>query len=448
MIKKLFLFLCLFLYVFYLSPDATDDKKNMPSIEKYKEMLTYGIEEEVIKVLNYLGRNPGKEFYTILTERYKDSVLSSTKIALINYFSMCDNLPPEITSLLFEDAKKYPENLKLHTTLLGFLGKKGGKDEGFILIERLDSYDELVQNAAADALAEMNNQDVAAYILKRLDESDTDSEKYLSDNIKGKLILGLGKMKSKEAVGYLRKIIRDTSNDKFLIMYGMVSLAEMQDIESIKTIIENLDSEEVRIQEYAAYALSIFKSKEMTPVLNKMLKHNNEKIRIFACQGIVLNNNFESVNILYYKFKNDPSMKVQNEALKSLTYLGNNGINIIKNYIKDNKFNDVQLYVISDAISSKPDDLNVNFLISIYDPLTDKKKEIIAKNVVKATSNKIDPMLIKLLKSNDQFVKVSAIRTVFNLKDSTLWNTVKELSENDPSELVKKTAKFYLDLKK
>ncbi len=179
-----------------------------------------------------------------------------------------------------------------------------------------------------------------------------------------------------------------------------------------------------------------------------MLKHNNEKIRIFACQGIVLNNSLELANILFYKFKNDPSMKVQNEALKSLTYLGNNGIIIIKNFMKENKLNDVQLYVISDAIAYKPDDVNVNFLISIYDSLDDKKKEIIAKNVVKGTSNKIDPIIIKLLGSKDPYVKLNAIRTVYNIKDSSLWNIVKQLSENDPSESVKKTAKFYLDLRK
>ncbi len=448
MIKKLFLFIYLFTSILYLSSDATDDKKNIPSIEKYKEILTYGIEEEVVKILNNLGTSPSKDFYTILTERYKDSLLPSTKITLINYFSMCDNLPPEIINLLFEEAKSEPEHLKLHTTLLGFLGKKGGKDHGLLLIERLNSYEELIQNAAADALAEMSNQDIAIDILKRLEESETNNEKYLTDNIKGKLILALGKMKSKEAVGYLRKTVKETSNDKFLIMYGMVSLAEIQDIESINIIVENLNNEEIKIQEYAGYALSVFKSKDMTPIYNKMLKHNNEKIRIFACQGIVLNNSLELANILYYKFKNDPSMKVQNEALKSLTYLGNNGIIIIKNFMKENKLNDVQLYVISDAIAYKPDDVNVNFLISIYDSLDDKKKEIIAKNVVKGTSNKIDPIIIKLLGSKDPYVKLNAIRTVYNIKDSSLWNIVKQLSENDPSESVKKTAKFYLDLRK
>ena len=68
-----------------------------------------------------------------------------------------------------------------------------------------------------------------------------------------------------------------------------------------------------------------------------MLKHNNEKIRIFACRGIVENNDVKSTSILLYKYKNDPSEKVRYEALKSLVFLGTTGIDSIKNYIKNNR---------------------------------------------------------------------------------------------------------------
>jgi len=42
---------------------------------------------------------------------------------------------------------------------------------------------------------------------------------------------------------------------------------------------------------------------------------------------------------------------------------------------------------------------------------------------------------------------MNAIKTIYQTKDSTLWLRVKELSEKDPNENVKKIAKNYLDLR-
>ncbi len=446
--KKIITFIFLIFITFYVFSDATDDKKEISLADKYKEILNYGIEEEVVEILNNLGDSPGKDFYSLLENRYKEASLPKTKIALIHFFSNCTNLPDNIIATLYEDAKKEPENFKVHTSILKFLGKKGNKEHGLFLIKSLDNYEELVKIASAEALSEMNIQEIGIPILNRLKESETNDEKYLSDDNKGKLILALGKLKTKEAVEYLNNIINDTGNYKYLIMYSMVALAEIQDLNSIKTIQNNLNNEDIRIQEYAGYALSKFKTDSVIPILQKMLKHNNEKIRVFACQGIVLNNNSKSVNILLYKFNKDPAANVRYEALKSLIYLGASGISTIKNYIKSNTLNAVDFFIISKAVTEKPDSTNVEFLLSIYDSAEKINKDTIAKNVVTGTSNKLDPIIKILLKSKDQYIRVNAIKAVYNIKDSSLWGIVKDLSQNDPSALVIKMAKYYLELRK
>ena len=105
MIKKIFILFYLFIIIFYLVPDTTDDETNIPSVDKYKEILTYGIEEEVTGILKNLGNSPGKEIYTLLSERYKEALLPDTKIELIRYFINCNNLPDNIITLLYEDRK-------------------------------------------------------------------------------------------------------------------------------------------------------------------------------------------------------------------------------------------------------------------------------------------------------------------------------------------------------
>ena len=438
-----FIFIAIFtaLILTYLnSADATSDTEKKTLLEKYKEILTYGIEDEVVNILKDLGTTPKDDFYPLLKERYKESTQITTKTEFIKYFSNCDTLPEDITAVLYEDAISEPSNKKIHSTLLEFIGKKGNNEQRMLLVERLD-YNDKLQSSAADALSKIESPELVKTILDRLKLSDTDDDKFLSDDIKGKLILSFGRMKAKEATEYLRNIVQETTSGKYLIMYAMVSLAQIEDQESIEIINKNLENEDIKIQEYAAYSLSLFKSEKVIPIYGKMFRSNNEKIRVFACQGVSLNNDTTSIDILIYKFQNDPSVNVKKEALQSLIYMGNAGINALKNFMKDKDYTEFNLFAISDAVRNKPDTNNVNFLLSLYQNANDKKKEVIAKNIIHSTSNLVDPIIKKLLESENYTLRINAIKTIYQIKDSTLWNEVKNISENDKSDIVKKTAK-------
>ena len=432
-----------------LFSEASDDIiLEISHLERIQETIKYGIEKEVVAVLEEIGPTPKKSFYPSLLERYKEAVLADTKIAFINYFSECDNLPENILDLLYNEAKSLPDNIKIFTTLLVFLGTKGQVREGLFLIEMLDNTNIAIQNTASDALSQLKNANITKHILKRLELSEINENKFLTADIKSKLILSFGNGKSKEVVKYLKKVISDKLNDKYIIMYGMLSLAKIGDIDSIPLISKNLKNEERKIQKYAAYSLSLYKTKSVTPILEKMLKNNNEKIRIYACQGLVLNKNYNSVNVLLYKFKNDPSTYVKKEALSSLVHLGNPGINSLKIYMKDKEYTNFNLNTISEAMAKKPNIEGVQFLVSLYKSADEKQKELITKTLISGTSNILDPIIKILFNSNNYLIRIGALKIVYNIKKSSLWNIVIGISKNDPSNIVKKIALKYLDLKK
>lgn len=444
--KQTIIFLFLLLFVFQSQSDVTSD--NIFSSKRITDVLKYGIESEVLYVIKELGNNPKPEIYTLLIDRYNDASIINTKTDLVRYFSRCENIPKEIIDLLYEEAKKEPDNLNFHSALIGFLGNKGMLREGLLLIEKLGNKNSLIQNAAAESLGNLKDAGIASYLLKRLEEADKDENKYLSNEIKSKLILCFGRLKAREAIPFLRNIVGNPIYDKFMVMYAMYSLAEIQDFDSIDIIIKNLNSEDVYIQEYAAYAISVFKDNRVVNVIRKMLRNNNEKIRIYACQGIVLNNDTISIEVLFYKFKNDSSELVRKEALKSLVYMKELGINMIKNFMKDKKFSIGDYFTLSEAVMKKPDQDNVNYLIYLFNMGSKEEKQAIINAVTYAGSNLLDPFIKVLLKSSDENIRGIAIKTIFQIKDSTLWNDVIELSKNDPSGIVKSFAKKYLELKK
>lgn len=431
------------LYSIDNTSDTVKDELYINSID----ILQYGIEEEVVKLLKILPDNLKNEIYTLLLDRYKTALLNETKIKLIDYFSNCKNIPDFILNYLYEESEKEPNDTRLFTTLLKFLGKVGKKREGLFLIKKLDSDNKMIAITAADAISNIKDREVITPLLERLKLADTNDDKILSDDIKSKLILFFGEIKAVEAKEYLRSKLEDTLSGRFVIAYSMFSLAKINDTDAIKLIEKRISDPDVLLQEYASYAISQFESNEVVPILKNMLRHNNEKVRINACKGIVLNKVSDADRILLYKYKNDPSPTVRKEALKSIVSLGSIGI---KTLVSDNKktvFSTPDLAVISETVSMSPDEDKLKFLIELYDNSDDEGKESITRGLVNCRDKRIDPLLKKILYSDKFQLRIGALKIISNINDSSLWNDVKEISENDKLEAMRKAAKRYLELR-
>nr|HPO49717.1 HEAT repeat domain-containing protein [Spirochaetota bacterium] len=280
-LKMFFLFIIFIFFSYNLISDETDDGSR-----KIEEILLYGIESEIIAVLKEIGNEPKEEIYSTLFSRYKDSILVDTKISFVDYFSNVKNLPPYLLDALYNDASSDLIERRLKSSLLNCLGKKGALREGLFLLASLDNYDNYIKNIASDAIAKMKLPELGKPLLDRIILSDEDENKYLNNDIKTKLIPFFGENKTIEAVPYLKKIVESNDSDKYLKNFSMVALLKIGDLASIEIIAENLKDTDNKIQEYAAYSLSLFKDPAVLPHLKRMLLHNNENVRVFAIQGI------------------------------------------------------------------------------------------------------------------------------------------------------------------
>lgn len=445
--KNIILILIFIFSISLLFSDNTTDIIENNKYKNYLEILEYGIEDEIVSFVKILGSKPRNDLYPLLLNRYKEFLLNNTKNSMIDFFSSCENLPQNIVDYLYEEALTEPLDIQFYTSLLTFLGKKGQLREGLFLIEKLDSENKMISLSSADALSKMTNKELIEPLLNRLKLSDESDDKYLSDDIKSKIILSFGEMNAAGTVDYLKNKVEDVTTNKFIIMYSMVSLAKIHDLGSLKIIEKKLGHTEVKIQEYAAYALSLYKTGEIIPILKNMLKHNNENIRIYACQGVVLNKTYDANKILLYKYKNDPSSTVKKEALKSLIALGDAGIRLLKDYTGQKKITPADLFVISEMTAKEPNDSNVQYLEELYDKADDNEKETITRGLTNCKYKKLDSLLKKILYSENYLLRLGALKIIFNIKDSSLWTEIENISKNDKTDIVKNSAKKYLELR-
>jgi len=447
--KKIVIIFFIFLYSFYLSAvdkkDVTDDKI-YSYIEELKEILEYGIDSEVIAALKDTGDTLRDDLFPKVLERYKKVRVMQTKIEFVNFFGNLKNNPQYVIDALYEDASGDYVDKQINIALINTLAKIGGEREAKLIISRLDSEDNAIRMTAADAISRMKIKEVSLLILERLKLAEDDPEKYLVSDIKSKLILYFGEVKATEALEYLRKVAADKNNDKFIIMYAMLSLAKIGDLDSLDIIEKNLENSEVKIQEYAGYALSLFENPSVIPKLKNMALHNNEQVRIYACQGLSKNKDPSAISLLVFKFKKDSSAKVRRAALQTLLEYGDIGVKEVKEFYKNIKMTDAMLSDIASIVSSNPNDDSVQYLVELYNNANDKGKEAIAKAIGFPKSNKIDPIVKLMLQSPNFLIRMGGIKALTLIKDTSLWDIIIDMSKNDKVEAVRKYAQKLLDL--
>jgi len=436
-----------FLIIFFIFIDIClfTEERNTASDNRVNDILQYGIDSEVSALLKELSAFPSSDIYNKIEERYKGLKSPILKIDFINYIAKTRNPPQSMIDLVYEDATKENADRGLITTAIIAFSKIGSKREGDFVLEKLDSSDNIIKSSAADAISQMKRDGFGNQLLERLDDESSDKEP-LSDDIKTRLIIFLGENKIEKAIPYLKNIISNKNNNRFMIINGMIALLKMGDLSALPQIEENLNSSDVRIQEYAAYTIGSYENSAVIPILHGMLMNNNENVRINGLKGITLNRDITSIDIVVYKLKNDPSQKVREEAFTTLLCLGSKGIEKIKEIYHGKKFSHSNLTIMSRSVAMKPDSENVQFLLDIYGSADKREREIIAKNIVAAKSNLVDPIISLILESDDYLIRLGGLKAVYNIENSSLWGKVENIANNDKMETVRRNAKRYLEM--
>ncbi|MCG8569863.1 MAG: hypothetical protein MJB14_06960, partial [Spirochaetes bacterium] len=443
LITSLIIFVSFTLFANDTTTDLSQGNTEEISVE---DTLEYGIEGEVVALLKELSIHISPDMFVKLDKRYQSAMLDSTKTAFAQYYARCETIPQSTLDYLYADAQDEYIDQNLKKALYYTIAHHGSIREGNLLLKALDADNEILKKTAADALTKCKDQAIVEPILKRLEISDTSDDMFLESDLKSNLILTLGELGSDQASPYLRSVLEESTSEKAVIMYTMYALAKIGDHQSIHLIDEKLNSSEPRIQEYAAYAMSTFKSPDALPVLKKMLLHNNAKVRIYACQGLVLNQDHSTMDILIYKFKKDPANEVRKEALISMIHMGSAGLAEIKKLHEIKKFSGYYLGVIGQAVSKEPTAENVAFAIELYHEADKAGKEMLAKTIATSQSNVVDPFISLLLDSENYLLRLGGIKAVKLIKDSTLWPRIQSLADSDPVPSVRNNAKRMLDI--
>jgi HEAT repeat protein len=274
-------------------------------------------------------------------------------------------------------------------------------------------------------------------------------EGYPEQNYEQEAILALGELGFSDAAVTLERIVRDADKSKFSRAYACKSLAQIDGIGNVETILWAATVDDPIVRTAAVEALGAIRDPRAESALLDALRDPYVKVRIAAvkaCGQVKLDAAFPA---LEYKARNDPEQAVKDEALKAIAEYGARGITFLASYYKEEK-TPIGAKVASWRLIARKDPLGSSgFLTSTLEAAAADKDQALYKKLTSELFQINDPQLSYLIRrylvDKDATLRMAALEWARRAKAYDLIPDIRSVSTNDSSEMVKKRALDVLD---
>jgi HEAT repeat protein len=413
--------------------------------EEWREVLLYGIDEEIIEILKsiraFKETSLNQELLTVLQESFNPDV----KISILQYFLELKFTEAEDYTLLLLDGYD-DERKELVFACIVYLKAIGSKESLDILLKIVDYEDKVISSAAILALGNIfkedsRTEDISLKLLERL--KDDAYENVLKPDI----LLALGELGEPIAVDDLIDIIKDKSQEKIWRMYAADALGKIGDEKAIPYLMDMFAESDALIRMYAATALAQFNIPEAVDILIQGLKDSNWNVRVASAKGLAQLKDEKALDILIYKAKNDPVSNVRIEAIKALGEIGlKEGLDTLRELYSD----DLQLMEVREICIKVLVEKDLGDTIGTIEALTIKELEksynkqaileITGKYIVNVESAELKTIFTLFLTSSNDNVRIYGIRGIVYNQFIDLKDEVEAIAEDDTSLGVRKSA--------
>lgn len=444
--KTFSVFLALFLIFspFLYAEDEKAEEEEVKSLtEERRDILLYGIDSQVIDLLEDLEEEKDDGLVEEAAEIYRSTLSRKVKQAVLAYFSEIDytdaatdvlddlvtydedDLPPEVISASIRYISEAPE------------GKK--KDATDLFMELCRHEDDMVSQAAIQAVGLCDDRRCVDFLLELYEDDD------MSDPKKGVILKSLGTMGAKEAVPLLEEILANEDEERSLRWNACQALGAIADEDTLPALRNALGSDDTYLRSYAVAALKSFEGEEIEALLIQALKDSFWRVRTSAAETLGERGSKAAIPILIFKADKDPENNVRLAALKALGTLGSSeALDYIRSVFEDKRSNPALRLESAGLLIEN--DLEGSFETVetvLADSWEDDNKTFLntlGKHLSLQEYGKLDTLFEKMLDHPELTMRLYAIRGIARNNFSRLKPRIEALSEEGNPAVVRKEA--------
>ena len=259
------------------------------------------------------------------------------------------------------DIIKFDRNPEILEKAITIAGEIGAKSTLPMIGEKLDDQSRDVRIAAVYAIKKLGGAEMKEKLIQKLKDQDLSKDDIFNEALlrtlsdfkateilsiataaienpkttkinREQLVLCIGTLGSKESKDLLLKLYKNDEEDQTLRSYAVSSLAKIgaaeavSDIKNISTAIESYPQKRKEkyhtLYIYSLAALAKLGDPEVVLKIMDATRNNNAMERYKAIRMLQELKDKRTIDILKYRYKNDPSPKVRNAARDALKELG------------------------------------------------------------------------------------------------------------------------------
>jgi HEAT repeat protein len=418
-------------------------QEDRPIIEQWRDVLSYGIDTEVLKVIKSIADSEEQSLNGELTVLFAESLNFEVRKAVLDYFSAQKIRDAEAaaTALLTEEQ---PQDSRVIVACIRYLSAIDSPGLENRLLDYVDHREDQIAETAITALGDVGGEAAGQMLVQRLEDPDYPAEQ------KPEIILALGKMKYTGAVDALIAIVDNADEERIWRMYAAASLGEIGQPRAVPHLRALFSESDSLIKAYAASALANFNMGEVEGLLQQGLRDSNVRVRVAAAKGLANEQARSSVDILIYKAKNDPERQVRLQAIEALGVIGTPQA---FGYLQELYRNKIALPVYREAAFTALCENALQENLDVFREVVEQEWGTKDQEVVEFTARKLSTteapglkwFYDRFLDSPNVYVRIYALRGIGRNGLRTLREKVQKVSTDDPYPAARQTALSVLE---
>lgn len=440
---KRFVFCVLFLLCCF-SMVYSQKKEEQSIIEQREEIFKYGLESEIIDLLNTLIKDEDTLFNKDIFDLFQKTKNVTVKEKIIDYFTVIENpILKDYVLTILEDP--YDEKKSTVTLLLKYTSKLKLQEADPLVLELLKSENEDYIDICIETLGEIGNVDSALFLAEYLKTED------LSVGRKQALMKALGKLNAVETWDALVEIVQNEEENSFVRMYAAEALGNMKKEESIPILEELYSSSDANLRQYVLKGLKNFDTPEALAIILDGFKDNFYKVRLESAAIAKDKKIPEAVPFLIYRCKKDSESAVKLACYDALGAIQDEeSKKFLFSILEDKKLNEnirakIVSVIMNNSIEEGYDLVRVTAEESLSDDKLKNLRYAIGKEIVKYPNPLFEKLCGLFLAHKDIATQGIGIDIFEKGNFLSLKDRVIEISENQKSGPNKRKAQLALE---
>ncbi|WP_445436188.1 HEAT repeat domain-containing protein [Candidatus Borreliella tachyglossi] len=407
------------------------------NVKQVNDAISYGLDVQVIEIVKRLKKSGDGEYNALLEKRLQKTFNVELKREILDLFLSLKYVGGvNVANYILDnyEIKRYPNNL-INTAIL-YLKELGRRD--FLQKTLIDILENKEGNIVATAAYYLGELSSIQYAKNMMDIYDKYSG---NDGVKSAILIALGKSNAIEYENKIYEISLDNYENPTIKAAAIRALSYLvpEKITANADLYLQDNNNNSNIKIALIEALSRDVSLHSKEILQDFLRDSDDNIRVKAINAIQGHGDTISKEVLIYKIKSDPSLKVREVSGKALIDMGS-GYEEIKNIIlnptTENNFKLTMFRHLldKDVSSARLIALELLRIENIHKPskvLTD------VAMLLAARKGNFDDFYSKIISSRNVDLRNLAIKGAVYNKSTALSSRLKEIKKTTSSEYLR-----------